>query len=455
MSVNRAEPPRATESASREKTAPPPREALALTLYRPFFLTGILLLLTAGAGWGTLLLWEIAGRGSYTSVPIHHINAHGQVQVFGWMGMFIMGFAYQMLPGMWSTRLVSARLAETSYFLMLAGLILSTGALAVADGTAWAASGALLGGSLQLAAVGIFATILVLTFRRSPVSVVPWIAFVFGAVFWFILMTAASLWYVWSTLSAPGMAELIWRVATYQSPLRDLQFHGLALFLILGVSMRLFPLWFKLEPVPARRAWPAFVLLAAAVLGEVVLFLIYRWTGSSFFAAWLLFPWILLTAGIGMVVLPWRLWRPFPRGDRSAKFVRAAYAWLAVSLVLLLFMPAYQQLSGLPFSHAYLGAVRHSFTVGFISQMILAVAGRVIPALSRVPARSLPPLWGPFLLFNGGGILRTGAQILSDLNAGFFALAALGGLLNLAAFAWWGLGLARMMLRSLVSGRHA
>ena len=58
---------------------------------------------------------------------------------------------------------------------------------------------------------------------------------------------------------------------------------------------------------------------------------------------------------------------------RSHKFVRGAFAWLLISGAMLCFEPLHLRLAGAQFSHAYIGAVRHAVTVGFISQMILGL----------------------------------------------------------------------------------
>lgn len=77
--------------------------SVADATYRRFFTAGIVLVLTAGATWGAWLLWQIGIRGSFTSISIFHVNAHGHAQIFGWVGLFIMGFAYQAFPRMWHT----------------------------------------------------------------------------------------------------------------------------------------------------------------------------------------------------------------------------------------------------------------------------------------------------------------------------------------------------------------
>src|SRR5262249_41709605 len=66
---------------------------LADTIYRPFFLGGIGVVLTLGAVWGAYLLLRIAWTGSFTAAGLHEVNAHGHAQIFGWVGLFIMGFA--------------------------------------------------------------------------------------------------------------------------------------------------------------------------------------------------------------------------------------------------------------------------------------------------------------------------------------------------------------------------
>jgi hypothetical protein len=146
-------------------------------------------------------------------------------------------------------------------------------------------------------------------------------------------------------------------------------------------------------------------------------------------------PWMMLAGGalsIGAVFHPWR---PFPRPDRSAKFVRAAYAWLAASFVLLLLLPAYQAAVGTPFSHAYYGSIRHAITVGFASQMIMGIAAFVVPALRRVPRAGLPALIGPFVLVNVGCFLRVTLQVLTDVYPAFFRVVGASGVLELAALA--------------------
>jgi hypothetical protein len=453
---------RLLDELDRAITAPRPHRAveasdapqLADMIYRRYFVGGILVALTAGASWGAWLLWTIALGGSFRSIPISSINAHGEAQIFGWVGLFIMGFAYQAFPRIWQASLAAPRLAAWSFALMIAGLIVRTIGIAVAEGWSAAPAIALAGGGLQLAAVLIFAGQILATFARSGVRLEPYIGFVVAALAWFVATSVASVWHTWNTTTARSVDALIWYVATYQSPLRDLQIHGLALFMILGVSLRMLPALYGVRRVPDRRAWRALAVLVASVLGEVALFLAARWTGRRVLMAFLPLPWAMLAIGCAMVVLPWRPWCPFPEHDRGAKFVRAAYTWLAISLAMLLVSPAYQyayrHLGGprdLPFSHAYPGAIRHAITVGFISLMIMGVAAKVVPTLNGVEPKRLSALKGPFLLVNVGCLLRVALQTLTDWSAAVYPLLGISGTLEVAGLAWWGLGLVPIIAR--------
>jgi hypothetical protein len=420
---------------------------VADTIYRRYFLGAIAMTLTAGASWGALLLWKIALGGSFGGASLHQVNAHGEAQIFGWVGLFIMGFAYQAFPRIWQTSLAAPRLAAGNFTLMVVGLVLRTVGMATAGAWPFALILALTGGILQVVVVVTFAGQVATTFARSGIRIEPYVGFILGALVWFATSSVFGLWHTWNTMAAGTADELIGIVATYQAPLRDLQIHGLALFMILGVALRMLPPLFDLPRVGERRAWWALGLLTAAVLGEVALFLVYRWTSNPVYAASLMLPRLMLAAGVLLVVRTWRPWRPFPARDRSAKFVRAALTWLAVSLAMLLLLPAYLRLTGVPFSHAYYGATRHTITVGFISLMILGMAAKVVPTLGGIDPRTLPALWGPFLLVNAGCLLRVSTQILTDWHPAAFALIGVSGTLEVAGLAWWGLGLAQIILR--------
>ena len=66
------------------------------------------------------------------------------------------------------------------------------------------------------------------------------------------------------------------------------------------------------------------------------------------------------------------------------------------------------------FSHAYYGATRHAITVGFVSLMILGVAGKVVPVLRGADPRRLPRPVGAVRAVNAGCTLRVVGQTATD-----------------------------------------
>lgn len=439
--ASRADEPSSAQAASVAAEASPWGDAI----YRPYFLAGIAIVLTFGATWGAYLLWRIGQAGHFTGASLFEINAHGHAQIFGWVGLFIMGFALQAFPRMWRVTLRQPRLVHGTLGLMVTGIVLRSLGMTVPT-AGWAIPAAMTGGAMEIAAIVLFVGLLADARRRSPVPREPYMAFIAAALAWFVIQAGFDLWHTWATMAAPDQAALIVQVSTYQAPLRDMQIHGLALMMILGVSMRALPAMFGVQRTGDRRAWAALALLTAGVIGEMAAFLAYRWTGQHAWAAGLLIAWAMLAAGAALVVWPWRLWRPMPRADRSAKFIRAAYGWLMVSLTMLLALPVYQAVSGLPFSHAYYGATRHAITVGFISLMIMGFAAMVVPAHRGIDARRLPSLLGPFVLVNLGCLMRVTLQIGTDWLPSSYAVVGVSGVLEVTGLAWWAGHLVRLML---------
>ena len=416
-------------------------------IYKPFFLAALLVVLTVGASWGVSILWRIGVGGSFTSATIYEINAHGHAQIYGWAGLFILGFAAQAFPRFWGTTLVAAELAFGACGLMVIGIILRSAALAGYASPQSAIPLTLIGGQAEAAAVAIVCAQLVLTYRRRQVEAHGSDALIFSALGWLLVSVLASTAYSAALLASPSEEAMLGMVATWQAALRDIQIHGIAVIMILGVSMRLLPGLFGAPRVGSARAVRACVVLNIAVAGEAALLVLSQAFESVVLQGAVYLMWILLTAGVLMIALPFRLWRPFPKPDRSSKFIRAAYAWLAISLLMLLAFPLYIALSGEPFSHAYYGAIRHAITVGFISLMIMGVASRVVGNLNGIDTRILTQLWGPFVLVNLGCGLRVGLQTATDWHPAFFNVVGVSGVLELVGLAWWALTIALLIVR--------
>ena len=108
-------------------------------------------------------------------------------------------------------------------------------------------------------------------------------------------------------------------------------------------------------------------------------------------------------------------------------------------------LPAYDFAVGVAFSHAYFGAYRHAFTVGFISMMIVGVSSKVVPVLAGVDPKDLKSLVVPFWLLNIGNGMRVLFQILTDTQSWAFPLMAMSAWVEVAGLIWWAVDLWRNM----------
>lgn len=414
-------------------------------IYRPFFMTAITVMVTAGAAWGVMLLLKIGNSTSFTGVNILEINAHGHAQIMGWVGLFIIGFAYQAFPRMWHSDVPWAPLAPLVLGALISGITLRVVAMYAHD-EPWANALHMTGCVLEIAAVTLFAVHMLWTFQRSHRQVSPYLGFVFAAISFLVIQTIFSSWHMHRLLHAASREQLLAQIAGWQSPMRDMQIHGLALLMIIGVAIRMFPMFFGLPQISNRRVWTGLAVLLTAVLLEITVFTTMTLSGNHALGALMLLPWLMLPMGVGMIIWPWKLWRRVPVTERSAKFIRVAFLWLFISFGLLLLLPLYIYLSGQSFSHAYYGSARHAITVGFISLMIVGMSSKVVPALRGVSPEKLPAMWLPFLLINVGCFLRVTMQIGTDWHPLFFNLVGISGICEWLGFVLWGWHLTTVML---------
>jgi hypothetical protein len=443
------------EAAEGPPPGAPAGPALEDAIYRPFFQAGIAVVLTLGAAWGAYLLLRIAWVGRFAEAGLHEVNAHGQAQIFGWVGLFVMGFAYQAFPRFKHTSLAHPRLALTSLFLTVAGLVVRSICEPAADTLPFAGPLAVVGAVLEVVAVLLFAWVVAATWRAAGKRLAVYDWYILSSLVWFVLQAVGEAAYLAATLAVTNREELLALVATWQAPLRDLQIHGFALLMILGVSQRLLHHIYGLPAPNSRVSLVGLVCLNAAVAGEAVGLVLMHLAGHAWAGLW--YASVLVLAGtVVLLVRNWRLFSSAGAPDRSLKFLRAAYAWLLLSLGMLVLLPAYQygllpalapqgDAARIGFSHAYYGAVRHAITVGFVSLMIVGVAARIVPTLNGVDTRRLPGLWTSFTLLNGGCALRVLAQTATDFSPLAFPVAGASGLLEVTGLAIWGVHLWRIM----------
>ena len=422
------------------------------TIYRPFFIGALATVLTLGCVWGAINLFTIGLKQDFNTISYSWTLAHGHAMVFGFVGLFIMGFAYQALPRFKQTTLWRPKLAFASLPLMVTGIALQTVAhLSVPS--SYSLPLELIAATIQFAAILVFALVMLKTIRvaRRPEA---YDRFVYATLVWFVMAAIANP-IIFKLFEFPGNRQnLLFNLATFNIPYRDLQLLGIAVMMILGVSLRFLPHAYSLrEP---SKAWREFLFWG--VNGALVVGSLSFMGGMAGHNHWLL----LLQWGCAILLLAialgtpreFRLFHRLPDSDRdrSLKFIRAAFVWFIVATAMLVFVPIYNFLiympltgSAVPFSHAFFGAYRHALTVGFIMMMIVGVSSRFVPTISGVGVRHTRSLWPTFILLNLGNLMRVSFQITTDFTPHAYSIMGISGFIEVVGLSLWAYELVKNM----------
>ena len=417
--------------------------SIADTIYRPFFLAGIVTVLTLGCVWGAINLATIGLRESFSGVNYSWVLAHAHAMVFGFVGFFIMGFAYQAIPRLKHAKLWRPRLAFSTLPLMTSGILLQTVAHLLSPPSL---SLEVISAAIQLVAVIIFSVVMARTIREAKRPEM-YDRFLYAALGWFLIAAIANPIIFKLFELAGDHQQLLFNLATFNIPYRDVELLGVATVMILGVSLRFLPHAYGLRE-PSKR-WVSFLFwgVNGSIIAGVALFIGGMISGNHWLLTmrWLTTIVLLLIAVI--TPIQYRLFRPVTGSerDRGLKFIRIAYVWFIVATAMLVFTPIYNfaiymPLTGsqVPFSHAYFGAYRHALTVGFIMMMIVGVSSKVVPTLSGVDLRRANSLWPSFLLLNLGNLTRVSFQIATDFSPGAYRVMGVSGFIEVVGLALWG-----------------
>lgn len=418
-------------------------------IYQFFFISALVTLFTLGCMWGAINLLIIGFEESFHGIDYSWVMAHGHAMIFGFVGFFIIGFSYQALPRFTGTRLWKPRLAFSVLPLMIVGILVQAYAHVITPRPPFLFLG-VTAGITQIAAVAIY--VLVMARTLCGVAKATYHGFIYSALGWFLLAAILNP-VIFVLFEAPGSPEaFLFNVSSFNIPYRDIQTLGMAVVMILGVSLHILPRAYGFHE-PSRR-WRNYLLwgVNGAILFGVLSFTLGMTTGVHWWHAANGISYILLLVAAIGTPIQFRLFRPVPgeRSDRGLKFIRAAYIWFIVAMLLLMFGPYYMFQVYLPmtggenpFSHAYFGAYRHALTVGFIMMMIVGVSSKVVPMFAGINPRQTNSLWVTFILLNVGNTWRVVSQITTDFYPTAFGIIGISGFIELVALSLWGYELIR------------
>jgi len=423
-------------------------------VYELFVKTAIIVVLSTGCLYGASLLAYAAFRNSLSSLAWILTETHGDTQVYGWVGLFIMGISYFALPKFWNSMLYSSPLAYKSFFLMVAGIFLSFvfKTISYYSGFFFLKIPALIGCIFQVASIAIFIYVTCRTyFSSGKEKYEAYEGFLLSSYLWFILQAIAvvALYFHFTVVGNTDIPEV------FRGPIRHIQIMGFACMVIIGIFTKTLPIFLGIqEPNKKITAYVLCILNISIALRTISGF--YReYTENlyGFFNAVFLMAGILETVGVFLFIYNLNLFDSknvmknnpnLPMGFR--KYIRAALIWLFVSESALLSFTIYETISGERTSHALFGAYRHAIFIGFISMMILGCASKMIPLSKGVKLCSTKLLDATFVLINIGCVFRVVAQPVSaHLYPQFYPLLGISGFIEYSAMFCFGINVWKTM----------
>ena len=364
-------------------------------LYAPYLRASLWSTLTLGAVFGAFNLLLIDWRLGMN--PPTHNQGHAGFQIWGFVWLFLVGVSLHVVPRFLGAELRLAGAARLTMGATIAAQLL----------IAYGRLGDLLPGTLPAMVVGSALQLAAAVGWAIPLAATAWAARPRFELFHVYLAAGTLQWVVAAALLAAGGIDALlegdaeeangWNHAIYAVTL-----FGGALPWIQGVLLRTGPYFLGLPEVRGKLAALALAVgQAGAVVAAVgALRLRLAWMDAG-----------LLGSALSIVLFA-AATRPFratlghlSEGDPA--FPRLVKLAFAGGLLFAAVGGGYATASlvGIGVSGVVLDAARHAYTLGFVTLMIFAFAGRILPIFGGVELRH------PRLRAWGGGLIAAGALL--------------------------------------------
>jgi uncharacterized protein involved in response to NO len=421
--------------------ADPGPERRAGRMLAAFIATGLVFLALPGTLLGVWNLVAIARSRAPSAPAVAWIQAHGQAQLFGWVGTFILGISLYVLPKFRGRSLRSFGRPWAVWVLWTAGITWRWIGVVIP----WNWRAALAGSAvLEIAAYALTLWVLFVPGRgpapgRSAESGLPQDLGSWLGIFGFSGLGIALITNLALSLHAAFAAS-----SPAYPPAADRVFLLLSLWAFVapvawGYSTRFVTIFLGLEsPVRTAAPWLGAGVLAVVVCSLARLFVAVDLIalGMSFGTIWAL-----------------RVFRPSVRPAKLTgvyrhytAFVRLAYVWLVIAAGIGLAADLVPSLPGLG------GAGRHALTVGFIATLIFAIGPRILPSFLNGRELASPALMAASLwLLAMGCALRVGTESVAYASVAGLAwrLLPISAFIELAAVLLFVLNLALTLARPM------
>ncbi len=367
------------------------------------------------------------------------VQAHGHLQLLGWVGLFIMGIAYHVVPRFKGVALRPQTLVWPSFLMLLGGVMLRTASQPWAE-VPWV--GALLVASAVLEVVGACAFALVITATVSSGRREAYDAFLLAAVLWLVAAAAANLLVV-TELASDGVAVIS---QDKDEPLLAMQLYGFIVLFIFGISLRVLPVFLNLRPPLASILAPVLVSFNAGLGLRVAVWWVEAYADWGPPVAVESLAAYLLAGAVLTFILALNVYFPSLESDivdperAYRKLIRTAYIWLAAAAGLELWLATRAMVEGTEIGWLEAGGLRHALALGFVTQMIFGVAFRALPVFAGKRLYSQRLVDATFILVNVAAVTRVGPAVIEagSMTSRYDHIGAAGvvGLLAVMVFAY-------------------
>ena len=428
-------------------------------IYEKFIKTAIVIALSTGCVYGAFILFYMGIQHSLYSVPKVLIETHGHTQIFGWAGLFIMGVSYFVLPRFYAVRIYSGKLANLSFYFMVAGifLVFTYRTLLPLNNHFFFKALILSGCSLEILAVLMFLIVAVKTvLSAEKQELETYETYLFSGYLWFLIVTVAHAGIV---LYMINVNETVFPHAAIY-PLRHIQVMGFITLVIFGVLSRTLPAFLGLKTPNAKMNLIIMFMLNASVLvravsqplmtyyADVNLPFYYVFNTLYFTSACVeLLSILLFLYNLNILTKPEVDFSGMEIEKSYEKFVWAGILWLIVAEIGMIIFAVQESFAGVPVSHAIIGSYRHAVTVGFITMMIFGFASRIIPISQGVKLHSYSSLTISFILINTGSFLRVVFQPIAVHTGSVpsYLIMGISGLIESVAILLFGINIWRTL----------
>ena len=428
-------------------------------IYEKFIKTAIVIALSTGCVYGAFILFYMGIQHSLYSVPKVLIETHGHTQIFGWAGLFIMGVSYFVLPRFYAVRIYSGKLANLSFYFMVAGifLVFTYRTLLPLNNHFFFKALILSGCSLEILAVLMFLIVAVKTvLSAEKQELETYETFLFSGYLWFLIVTVAHAGIV---LYMINVNETVFPHAAIY-PLRHIQVMGFITLVIFGVLSRTLPAFLGLKTPNAKMNLIIMFMLNASVLvravsqplmtyyADVNLPFYYVFNTLYFTSACVeLLSILLFLYNLNILTKPEVDFSGMEIEKSYEKFVWAGILWLIVAEIGMIIFAVQESFAGVPVSHAIIGSYRHAVTVGFITMMIFGFASRIIPISQGVKLHCYSSLTISFILINTGSFLRVVFQPIAVHTGSVpsYLIMGISGLIESVAILLFGINIWRTL----------